>query len=217
MDSRSVPASIYRAFCESLVVRVNADLDDRELGYARGRGPDQTLLPTSVLYVRASSTLLYLLDRASPETVAAAFGDAISRLRRRAGDDPERWQWGRLHSVRFTHAFGQGSRTLDRALGLSPHPVPVGGDSDTVAQAGVDPWDRPQTTAYNVSYRQVFDVGDWDHGSVVLPGGQSGHPASRHYTDQLPRWNRGEYVPLLFSDAAIAANAEGSIRLRPPG
>jgi penicillin amidase len=36
---------------------------------------------------------------------------------------------------------------------------------------------------------------------ATYPGGQSGNPGSAHYTDLLPRWEKGEYFPLLFHHA----------------
>ena len=66
-----------------------------------------------------------------------------------------------------------------------------------------------------VSWRMVVDVGDWDASFTINSPGQSGDPASPHYRDLFPLWAREEYVPLLFSRAAIEAAAEARIRLVP--
>jgi penicillin amidase len=215
MAEGSVAASLYAAFRWALIRRANADLDAESLGYVLGQGPHPALAPTSVFYFRGSSLLLALLDRASHAILATAMVDALDDLRRRRGPDRRRWQWGSLHQVEFRHAPGAGSRILDRGLGLSRGPIPIGGDADTVAQAGVDPWTPYRVGGYSVAYRQIIDVGDWDRCRFTLSGGQSGHPGSRHYDDLLARFRLGEYAPLLFSKPAITAATEGRIRLEP--
>jgi penicillin amidase len=66
-----------------------------------------------------------------------------------------------------------------------------------------------------VTYRQIFDVGNWDEGLYVLPTGQSGHPGSPHYDDMLPAWRAGEYLPLPFSRSAVEKATAETIRLVP--
>jgi penicillin amidase len=127
----------------------------------------------------------------------------------------DRWRWGDLHQISFRHPVGLGVPILDRLLQLSRGPYPIGGDADTVAQAGVDPWNPFSATAYSASYRQVFDTGDWDRGVFILPTGQSGHPASPHYADMVSAWRNGEYRPLPFSPQAVRDQAEETIQLTP--
>ena len=55
------------------------------------------------------------------------------------------------------------------------------------------------------SWRQLFDVGNWDEAHVVLPAGQSGHPLSPHYFDQNAMWRDGQYRRQAFSRAAVEA------------
>jgi len=45
--------------------------------------------------------------------------------------------------------------------------------------------------------------------------GQSGDPYSPHYRDLAPLWAGGEYVPLLYSRAAVEHAASEVIRLKP--
>jgi len=60
-------------------------------------------------------------------------------------------------------------------------------------------------------------VGAWDNSRVINSPGQSGDPASPHYDDLFPLWANGEYVPMLFSRAAVEAAAEQVIDLVPTG
>ncbi len=60
-----------------------------------------------------------------------------------------------------------------------------------------------------------MDVGDWDKSLAVLPGGQSGHPASEHYQDGLVDWRNGRYHPMLFTRERIEQESEGITLLEP--
>jgi penicillin amidase len=79
----------------------------------------------------------------------------------------------------------------------------------------VDPWHPYAAATFTVSYRQLFDVGDWDAGLFVLPTGQSGHPGSPHYDDMVAAWSKWEYCPLVFSREAVEAATTETIELRP--
>ncbi|MBN8898483.1 MAG: penicillin acylase family protein, partial [Rhodospirillales bacterium] len=65
------------------------------------------------------------------------------------------------------------------------------------------------------SFRMVVDVGAWDEAKVINTPGQSGNPLSPHYDDLGPLWARGEYVPMLYTKAAVDAAAELRIALTP--
>jgi penicillin amidase len=59
----------------------------------------------------------------------------------------------------------------------------------------------------------VVDVGAWDNSRCINAPGQSGDPASPHYADLAPLWAKGEYVPMLYTRAAVDAAAEHVFRL----
>jgi penicillin amidase len=86
--------------------------------------------------------------------------------------------------------------------GLLDRTVHVGGSPFTVAAAFYSSR-RPFETRFGVSYRQVIDLSDWDASRVMHTTGQSGHPASPHYDDLLPRWSGGQLIPMPFSPEAV--------------
>lgn len=65
------------------------------------------------------------------------------------------------------------------------------------------------------SVRMVLDVGEWDNSMFVNTPGQSGNPFSAHYRDLYPLWAAGQYVPLVFSPAAVEREAESIINFTP--
>jgi penicillin amidase len=94
-------------------------------------------------------------------------------------------------------------------------PFAVGGDADTVWQTS--PFNNP-TNEYAMvgpSHRHVVDMADIDRSVAVLCGGQSGHPASPHYADQVSLWRRGETRPAPFTRPAIERIARWHQRFTP--
>lgn len=145
------------------------------------------------------------------DIVLLAAADAVIALRNRFGVEAN-WAWDRLHAVHFRHALGAGGFLLDWFF--SRRPVPQPGDSFTVRKASVN--DRQPFGAIDIaSYRQVFDVGNWDQSLVVNTTGQSGHPMSAHYFDQNALWSAGRYRTTPFSRAAVERARASRLLLTP--
>src|SRR5918994_1395455 len=110
------------------------------------------------------------------------------------------------------------SRTFGLRLGrlLNLGPVAVGGDSNTVSQAGVQPLSVIANPAVIANHRTVIDLGDVERSRFVLAGGQSGNPLSRHYGDLFELWQRGQGVPIPWSRAAVEAATVDRLELHRP-
>jgi penicillin G amidase len=106
----------------------------------------------------------------------------------------------RYHRLRLQHPLGV-FPGLSRVANRGPFPVP--GDPDTVWQTSQ--FNNPMNDHAMVgpSHRHVVDMADVDRSVAVLCGGQSGHPASPHYADQVGLWRRGEARPAPFTRPAI--------------
>lgn len=146
------------------------------------------------------------------QLLAASLAEATAYLSRTLGPDPAAWQWGRLHRLPMNHALG--AVKLLRPIFNGPV-VPVGGDAATPHATGYIPHQPYMASAFGPSYRHILDFADLTRSQSVHPGGQSGHPRSRHYMDLFPLWCRGEYHPMLFTRAAVDQHAEASLRLTP--
>jgi len=178
-------------------------------------------VPDSFYLQRSASWLLGLMreapadwfaGRSWPEVMEQSLEEAVAALRRQLGEDMSRWTWGRVHYASFEHVLGK-VRAL-RPL-FNRGPVPVGGDMNTVAQASYV-GSRPFAVySYTASYRQIIDLSDLNRSVAILPGGQSGHPASRHYSDMIDAWQRLEYHPLLFDRGEIERQTAGKLTLIP--
>ncbi|MBM3957372.1 MAG: penicillin acylase family protein, partial [Gemmatimonadetes bacterium] len=145
------------------------------------------------------------------ETAAAeALNAALDELASRLGPDMASWEWGRLHTIRLRHVLsgrGELADLLDRG-GL-----PVRGNGVTVCNTGFDPnWGAPM----GANYRLIADMSTsppalWAQESQ----GQSGHPGSKHYCDQLPEWLAGRHHPLPLDRTEASKATEVTLRLEP--
>ena len=73
------------------------------------------------------------------------------------------------------------------------------------------PYDPPAGGALE---RIAVDLGDLDATRAVLPLGESGQPAARHYRDQAAPWRAGELLPLPLSRARLGTG-EATLVFRP--
>ncbi|HET7236054.1 MAG TPA: penicillin acylase family protein [Actinomycetota bacterium] len=165
----------------------------------------------------ACAALPLLLEQDPPgggswnDLLGRALEEAVGSLRADLGDDPRAWRWGALHRVRFAHPLAR-LPIVDELFVAAEHEL--GGDEQTVLQAGVDT--RLGFEAVVIpSWRVVVDLADLDRSVGVLTTGQSGNPVSPHWSDQAERWATGQTRPCPFSRPAVEAAAERSMTLRP--
>jgi penicillin amidase len=139
-----------------------------------------------------------------------ALGAARARLQTLQGDDPTKWSWGALHHVYFRHAL---DATPATAALFDRGPFPRSGDGDVVQATSPDRKTFEQVSG--ASYREIFDLADWDRSLAVNVPGQSGQPGSPHYDDLLPLWREGHYFQLAYSRKAVDAVTTDVLELTP--
>ena len=140
-----------------------------------------------------------------------AIRDAEEQLQNDFGGGTSR-NWDRVHAARFTHPLA--AIAFPFRWFFDPGPVPIEGDGTTVMRVS---WNRlaPFAAWEHPSWRQLFDVGNWDASRVALPAGQSGHPMSPFYFDQNDTWRTGQYRTQPFSRQAVSAAAKHRLLLVP--
>lgn len=147
------------------------------------------------------------------ELLVAAFAEAHAELVERLGADRNQWQWGMLHNAVFvSNPLGQSG--IDIVEGIVNRTAGVGG---WVGAVNATNWSAGSD--YEVgslpSMRTVYDLGDLDRSVNHHTTGQSGHPYSDHYADQIPLWASLTYKPMLNSRAAVEAAAASTLTLSP--
>ena len=209
----SPAASVFELFMAELAAAVAKASAPGAWRWAIGGGFGPTM-PRTQFGARTVSHLVAVLrsDADQEAAIRSALGAAVETLSNRSGPDPARWSWGRIRPLRLRHPLGVRA-PLDRLLNLGP--VPVSGDTNTVAQAGVSPLSTTANPAAIANHRTVIDLGDVERSRYVIAGGQSGNPLSPHYADLFALWRRGDGVPIPWSPASVEAATVDRLVLRP--
>ena len=107
-----------------------------------------------------------------------------------------------------------GSARLLRGL-FNRGPIPVGGDNSTILQTRYTTRFPMGLVRVLPSYRQIIEVGSWDRMQSITATGQSGHPFSPNYDDQMVMWREGAYHLMPWSRAAVEKAAVNKLILKP--
>jgi penicillin amidase len=147
-------------------------------------------------------------DRRTPavescdDLLEASLAAAIAELTAKLGPEPSRWRLGQVLKVRFADPVGGAVPVIGAWFRRI---VPVGGDGETVRVAGSSTGD-PESVALLSSFFGIFDLSPKAETHLQLPLGESAHPLSPHYSDQLDGWAAN-------TPRRIAADATGGDRL----
>ena len=98
--------------------------------------------------------------------------------------------WGKVNKVDVRHPLSEAVIALGMLL-----------DMPRLALPGCGHCVRFADGKYGASERMVVAPGRENEGILHMPGGQSGHPGSRHYSDQQESWAKG--LPTKFVDDDI--------------
>ncbi len=125
--------------------------------------------------------------------IEQALRDGTERLRQRLGEDSSAWRWGLANQQPF------------------PHWMVPEYDLPSVEKSG----GGGTVYANGATYREIFDLSDWDLGVATTAPGQSGQPGSPFYGDRIGEWAGGSYFPLSYSRSAVEAAAAHRLVLKP--
>ena len=145
------------------------------------------------------------LDQLSDAVMVDALSDALGRLQRDFGT----WQtpWGEIN--RYQRLTGDIVQPLDDA---KPS-LPVGmAPAMWGALADFGAWEPQHTKRIygsgGNSFVAAVEFGTRVKAKAIMVGGESGDPASRHFTDQAQLYIRGEFRDVLFYSEDVSAHAE---------
>lgn len=125
--------------------------------------------------------------------IEAGLVKALEGMKRDFGVDWAKWRYGRIAQSAFPHMFVP-------AFDLPPVERP--GAFGTV-------------NANGANFRRIIDLANLDNSVWTNGPGQSGQPGSRFYDNLRENLGNGEYLPLLFSRAAVAKRVAYRLNLHP--
>lgn len=127
------------------------------------------------------------------------------------GSDPEKWQWGKMHTLELVNPLRRNGagKTL-----LGSGPMPMGGSGETLYRGWYD-YDKPFGVTHCAALRMVIDFSDNDKIQAVLPGGVTERTFHPHMKDQIKAFMTGEKKYWWFSDKAINDHEKSKMTLVP--
>jgi penicillin amidase len=145
---------------------------------------------------------------------ARAFAAAVGELETTQGNNPEKWNWGDLHTITFRNpSLGESGVAPIEAI-FNRGPFRTSGGDEIVNATG---WNAAES--YEVdsmpSERMIVDLQNLNNSLSIITTGQSGHAYHPHYIDMADPWRLIEYHPMLWDRGQIEADAEGHLRLVP--
>ncbi len=224
LDASTVGGTIYKVTCWFVEYNLYSMGMGEKLTHAfRGKGFHDQLSLTNEFYSNNIVVLLKLLRDSENWWVENVGGkanlllvsveQAVEYLQHKMGKQMDDWAWGKARPVSFAHTLGS-KRPLNRIFNVGK--FAQGGDADTPNQISSLQLDQPLGgKIVGPSYRYIIDMGDIDGARAVLPPGQSGNVASKHYNDQVYMWLHGQYRPQLFSEAQWERASKQKLELLP--
>ena len=186
---RAVPASAGYRLVREFRLAVTARVEEFVLARCRAVAPDfragrlQLERPVFALASRQPAGWLPPGQPGWPQLLLAAADQVIKD----AGGPGTLAQhtWGESNRLDMRHPLSRAVPGLRWLLDMPHDPLP--GDTNVV---------RAQGPAFGASLRMVVQPGNEAASLLHMPGGESGHPLSPHYSDSHAAWVRGEPAPL---------------------
>ncbi|GAB3899375.1 penicillin acylase family protein [Larkinella knui] len=206
LEPGSITAAVYVAWETQLQQAVyQLAVPEKAWNYVSG-------IPTERFVSWLTSDLrgpLKTIDR--DDLVLTCLENAIADLTKRLGYDRTHWWYGQPANkhIFMTHPLGNlmsPQQASDYAIG----PAARGGYGETVNSTG-----NALNQEQGASFRILVDTGDWDKTLGINNPGQSGDPASPHYRDLFPIWEKNDYFPVYFSKEKVKSVTEKRTVLEP--
>ncbi len=160
-------------------------------------------------------------DQDTPEVetrddiLSRSLAGAVNWLSQHFGNNPDRWQWGRIHTATFVHTpLGQSGISVIENL-FNSDAIPAPGSQFTVNNERFIWPEPPFSVNHGTAMRMIVDLSDLDNMSAANSTGQSEHLFHRNREDQIPLWQNIEYHSTFFTRQAVQEHAEHTLTLTP--
>ena len=156
--------------------------------------------------------LAYILqNQTNDPLIQTAVSAALSEAEATLGEDREKWQWGKLHTITFKSPVIPG-KSVANWLGGGTHPMHGSGET---LNRGAFKLSKGFDSDVIDSVRLIADMSDDDKLLAVIPGGSSGRYFDDSLTNQVDDWLDGRANPIWFSQEAVQANTRTILTLSP--
>ncbi len=133
--------------------------------------------------------------------IEIAFDKTVTELIAQLGYDPDKWTWGKVHTIEYEHPLGK-QKPLDKIFNIGPFPD-IGGMETINNQS----FDLNGSGLYKVNLgpalRRVIDFGEPENAYSINPSGQSGNFSSKYYSNQAKYYIAGKFRKELMNKEEI--------------
>lgn len=185
-DIESPGAAIYYSWCREIQNALLNELTNEE----------------KEIFAKAPNGWIFfkrvIMDRNSPwwkkydrgEFFKNSFIKVIAELKSKQGNDENNWEWGKLHTLEFSHPIGR-IKPLNYLFNLGPYPVP--GATHEVNNQKSSSIAGNFLVKAGPSTRRIIDFSNPNISWGILPTGNSGHILSPFYKNDLEKFIAGKY------------------------
>ena len=137
----------------------------------------------------------------------------MADLRKQSGGHPDRWQWGKVHTLTHVHPIGR-QAPFDKLFNVGPFPMP--GTNAVLNKQGFKLTSEGKYDIFiGPALRIIHDFAQPENSISINPTGQSGHVMSKYYDDQAPLYNEGRYRKQMTDREEIEQKTIGTLTLTP--
>jgi len=214
-DTESIATTIYYATMLHLYDNVLADELDPEFYQA---WLAHRRINIAVQYWLLTGNQEFFDDKRTKDKVediddmlVKSLSQAISWLEKNLGKDMSQWQWGKLHTIKWSHPLGMGP-FKDLSVGPYPH---LGSESVVRNAPFTGSGKNPFKSRGGPVLRHIIDLSKPDQAQIVIDGSQSGNWLDPHYQDMHQLWLNSEYITATMNPAQVKKQAKSRLVLVP--
>ncbi|RCX18349.1 penicillin amidase [Anaerobacterium chartisolvens] len=224
-DNDSIGASIYETWYNFMIKHMfakNLGLDEKA-----NQGPQfassyldySDMHQPTMIKLMSEPNSRWFDDRTTLEVekrddiIRKSFKEALSKLKNKLGRDIEDWEWGKMHTVTFTHMpFGiMGIPVIGDIFNSKT--LPASGSLSTVNMAQYS-WKSPFIVGFGTSQRMIVDINNLDEMLVINTSGQCAVTFNKNREDQIQLWWKNDYIPMFFKPETVRKNGKDVLSLR---
>jgi penicillin amidase len=227
MDKYQQAPAIFLTFYDKLMINIYEDEMGEDLFNQYvflANVPYRNVLeilekPNSIWFDNTTTNVIETRD----DIIRKSFADALNDLEQKIGNNIEDWQWGRLHTVTFKHAFSGTSGLLDKLIDIGP--FEISGDGTTIFNTeyafseSIEKYPlfrhNPFDCELGPSMRFIYDFANPDEFYLILTTGQSGNILSDHYKDMTNLFLSGKYMKVRTDENSIVNPKNTLLKLLP--
>ena len=146
---------------------------------------------------------------AEPKALAADLKAALADAAKKFGGYKN---WGEMHRLTLGHPLRMAPVIGGRYQFIN---LPVAGSNDTLMKTAHSITDTRHDTRYGSNARHISDMSHPDKNYFTLLGGQDGWFNAPNFIDQVPLWQKGEYVQVPLQLETVRKTAKHTMELGP--